>query len=224
MLKLVTMGLLVASAIVMSGCTTKTFDKTLVQPFYDDSTVLKIHVDVDNTSFSWFKTQYRGLFRNNYLYSLALAASTAKDLGYSYFSIRGGKGEGEIEKVFRNKNAVTVEDKVEACMRGKGSFRIHHLSPFKIYTGCEAITLGRLTTREGIVVYHHAPILYFADLSKEPKNKYISFSVDDVLAYSEVKRVIEEFKPEFESDKKEFLERKKATDAYAKEHPEKVKR
>lgn len=223
MFKLVVKGLMLAAAIVFSGCSVKSVDRTYAKPFFDDKSVVLILADIDTTSVALPSASISMMYKN-YLYSLALSAETAKKMGYKYFTIRNLGGNDELEKAYKMENATTVQLRLDACVEGEGSFGVW--SPLGMSQETCNSLLGRTYMLYSAIGIResHAPIKYFIDMSNEPINQYTSFAVDEVLANKEIQGVIEQFKESFESDKVEFVERKIKTDAYAKEHPDKVKK
>lgn len=193
----------VALSILFTGCAEKS-DATIVEQIFDhDENYIKVLSDHETTPVLGFFDLK--VMSNNYIYSLALSAYTTKKLGYKYFTIVNINQDDELKKLFKMKQAITVEQRIHACTDSSEKGRFYTPSQSNDPNSlCDSIVLRDYNLHALGIRERHLPIMYYLIFSNKPIDKYLSFSANKVLENKEIQEYLSKRRDIFESDKKRF--------------------
>ncbi|TLS71789.1 hypothetical protein [Aliarcobacter thereius] len=156
---------------LLTGCTAK---YETVAKFNEETKLAVIKVDQDATSVGFVNAG--NVQKLNYKYSFGVAATTAINNGFTYFSIYSPH---ELAYHYRDRKVNNVEEAYEACLSGDGSFRWQLTFNFT-REGCDTIMFpSRETTISGTV--SHRTISYIVELYNEDRKDNITFNAKEVL-------------------------------------------
>lgn len=187
-------------ALLLSGCARKNHEYgTRVTA----SNPAKIHVSQDSTFLSGYGIGE--VIRTDYKYSFGVAATTAINRGYTYFSI--DQETPTLIMQYKDRNVKTIEDAYNACDSGSGSFswgltrQINFIAHPEVeydsktgkknYKGnyCEYILAGGLNPRQNEQIENitkpfkrlHGGIKYSIELHNEDRQDNVTFNAQEVL-------------------------------------------